>query len=260
MKLLSVNADAKTSKGSKKGYLTGILYLAPADISGNEVCPMRSQGCTEACLYTAGRGGFSNVQASRIRKTRWYFDDRMGFLRQLVKDIQALIRKAEREGLTPVVRLNGTSDIPWERVRLEPAPGLGLKASTMMEIFPDVQFYDYTKIEKRALDACRSWGDWPANYHLTFSANEANRAAVWRVLGAGGNAAVVFRDKVPSGYVWPARSAWDHVPVRYDVVDGDETDLRFLDKKSVIVGLKAKGDAKKDTSGFVWDRYDPADL
>lgn len=238
MKLLSVNADAKTIKGVKKGYLTGILYLAPANLSGFEVCPMRTQGCTAACLgWNAGRvniikkGETTNtIRDSRIAKTRWYFEDRQAFLAQLVKEIEALVRKAEREGLKPAVRLNGSSDIPWERVVYQQ------ENATIMGLFPDVQFYDYTKVTKRALASAR--GQLPVNYTLTYSATGENDSACLGVLEEGGTVAMVF-DTVPSEY-------WS-----YDVIDGDETDLRFDDGAGVIVGLKAKGEARKDTSGFV---------
>lgn len=247
--LLSVDADAKTVKGRKQGFLTGIMYFAPANISGRNVCPMASNGCREACLgWHAGRvnilkaGETENmIRKARLAKTNWYFEDRETFMVSLVKEIGALVRKAARENLTPVVRLNGSSDIPWERVAVD-------GFSSVMERFPMVQFYDYTKIEKRAVAWAR--GTMPANYHLTFSMAENNEASAYFVLGAGGNVAAVFF-KVPETYVFGPGSSFDNVAVSYRVVDGDKTDLRFLDDVNVIVGLKAKGDAKHDTSGFV---------
>ena len=116
MKLLNIDTNAKTVKGQARGYMTAILYLAPANLSGYEVCPKRTAGCTAACLNSAGRGAFSTVQKARIAKTKFYFENRPAFLAQLVKEIRAFIRKAEKRGLIPTVRLNGTSDIPWERV------------------------------------------------------------------------------------------------------------------------------------------------
>lgn len=241
-KLLGIDSNYKTVKGQSKGYMTGILYLAPADLSGYEVCPQRSKGCTEACLNTAGRGGMTSVQKSRINKTRWYFNERDTFMAQLVKDIDALIRKADREGFTPVVRLNGTSDIPWERIPLKTVEhGIDVEYPNIMTMFPDVQFYDYTKITKRALAHAR--GEMPANYHITFSATESNQDDCAKVAVAGGNVAVVYREQ----------------PLGSDmVIDGDLTDLRFLDDKErkiagmgLVVALKAKGKARKDTSGFV---------
>lgn len=228
-KLLAIDTNAKTVKGQKKGYMTGILYLAPADMSGFNVCPQASAGCKAACLNTAGRGAFSNVQASRLSKTLWYFNDRASFMSQLVKDIDALIRKANREGFIPVVRLNGTSDIPWERIPVAGMPNI-------MALYPDVQFYDYTKITKRAV--AHALGEMPDNYHLTFSATEANGYDCDTILLLGGNVAAVYRVP-PEGMG------------KHGYVNGDESDLRFLDPAGVTVVLKAKGKARKDTSGFV---------
>ncbi len=233
MKLLNVDQNAKTVKGQKRGYLTGILYLAPARISGYEVCPGRSRGCTADCLNTAGRGAFSAVQAARIRKTKWYFIHREAFLDALVKDISALEARAASSNLTPVIRLNGTSDIAWERVGKEDAPNV-------MALFPKIQFYDYTKVVKRAVQAAQD-PEWPKNYHMTFSRSEDNEEACQMALCRGANVAVVFRKELPKQlWGWP-------------VFDGDQNDLRFLDPSPVIVGLKAKGRARKDTTGFVVD-------
>jgi hypothetical protein len=227
MKLLNIDANAKTVKGQGRGYMTAILYLAPADESGYEVCPMASQGCRKACLNKAGMGAFSNVQAARIAKTKWYFEDRSAFMGQLMTEVRAFIRKAFKAGLIPVVRLNGTSDIPWERVPVEGKPNI-------MAHFPTVQFYDYTKRHNRR--------DLPDNYHLTFSLAEDNDTRASAAASNGANVAVVFRtDKFPATFMG------------MPVVDGDADDLRFLDGKGVVVGLKAKGPAKKDTSGFVRD-------
>lgn len=251
MKLLNVDTNAKTVKGQKDGFLTGVLYLAPARLSGYEVCPQRSAGCTAACLNTAGRGALNNVQQSRIRKTKEYFSDRAGFMAQLHKEIAALIRKADREGLTPVVRLNGTSDIPWERIGLRVD---GVQYANLMSAYPDIQFYDYTKVTRRAI--AHAQGKMPDNYHITFSATEDNEDNCAAVLSAGGNVAVVFAE-IPDEYDMAGTMC---PPVR--VIDGDADDLRFKDRArvqglasiehaGVIVGLKAKGKARKDTSGFV---------
>ena len=237
-KLLNVDNNAKTVKGQKRGYLTGVLYLAPSDLSGRNVCPMASPGCIAACLNTAGHGAFNNVQQARINKTRALFEDRDAFLAQLHKEIGALIRKAARDGLTPTVRLNGTSDLPWEAYKLD--------GKSLFEHFPDVQFYDYTKIPKRA----KLWaaGKMPANYHLTFSRSEINDADARACLKAGANVAVVFRPKLPATF--------GNAPV----IDGDADDLRFMPQgmetiahRGVVVGLKAKGRARKENSGFVVD-------
>ena len=225
MKLLGIDTNAKTVKGQKQGFLTAILYLAPADISGYQVCPKATAGCRTACLYSAGRGAFSNVQKSRIAKTKFFFEKRTEFMEQLVKEISNFLKLAKKKNLTPVVRLNGTSDIPWERIRVN-----GQK--NVMDLFPAVQFYDYTKRANRK--------DLPSNYHLTFSLAENNQIDAEIALENGMNVAVVFR--IPS---------FPDTYMNREVVDGDESDLRFLDGRGRVVGLKAKGRAKKDYSGFV---------
>ena len=222
MKLLTTT-NYKTSKGEKLGILTGILYLAPAKISGYEVCPMRSAGCTAACLYTAGMGAFSNVQKARIRKTIMFFEEREKFLELLHKDIKSIVKKAKKENMLPAVRLNGTSDISWTRFKI-------------FEQHPDVQFYDYTKILKNLTK------DIP-NYHVTFSKNEMNDEDCKVALSLGYNVAVVFNTK--KGLSLPP--TWNNFPV----YDGDDTDVRFYDPDNHVIGLRAKGMAKKDNSGFV---------
>jgi hypothetical protein len=217
MKLLTLG-NTKTVKGEAMGFQTYIMHLAPSTLSGYQTCPMASEGCASACLNTAGRGRFTAIQEARIRKTKWFFEDRESFMIQLVKDIEAAIRKAKREGFTPVFRLNGTSDIRWETVAVNGFVNI-------MAMFPQVQFYDYTKLPNRR--------NVPSNYHLTFSRSESNE----HLIPQGMNVAVVF-DSLPD--VWMGRK----------VIDGTETDLRFLDEQNVIVGLLAKGKAKKDTSGF----------
>ena len=132
MKLLTLG-NTKTVKGETLGYQTYIMHLAPSTLSGYNTCPMASAGCAAACLNTAGRGRFTATQEARVKKTRWFFDNRDDFMSQLIKDINAAIRKAAREGMTPVFRLNGTSDIRWETVA---AGG----ARNIMELFPTVQF------------------------------------------------------------------------------------------------------------------------
>lgn len=230
-RLLNLDANAKTVKGQKKGFKTAILYLAPVKLSGFQVCPMASKGCAAACLNTAGRAGvFKAIERARIAKTQFYFRNREAFMAQLVSEIARFVAKTRREGFEPVVRLNGTSDILWERVTVNGAPNI-------MALFPDVTFYDYTKHEpaKRA--------SLPANYSLTYSYSD-DPAAVRRsadALTAGWNVAVVFRNALPHDFLGRL------------VVDGDESDLRFADERGVVVGLKAKGRAKTDTTGFVVD-------
>jgi len=223
--LISVESDHKTSKGTSFGYLTGILYLAPANISGFEVCPSRSAGCTAACLFTSGNGNYPKVRSARIRKTQLLFSNRDAFLTMLECDIMNLIVEAKIRNLVPCVRLNGTSDIGWEGI-----------AKDLMHKYPEIKFYDYTKVLSRMLRFLQ--GKFPPNYHLTFSKSESNDDDVAKVLKAGGNVAVVFK-KVPETYK------------DCKVIDGDLNDLRFLDGTNVVVGLKAKGKARIDTSGFV---------
>lgn len=239
MRLLTLS-NQKTMKGEAYGYLTAVLHLAPGALSGHQVCPSASEGCLASCLNTAGRAGIikkgettNQIQQARIRKTRALFADREAFMADLVRDLEALVRKAGREGKAPAARLNGTSDLPWEKYR---AVRRGVEYRNLFQAFPEIQFYDYTKIAARALKAAS--GAYPANYRVTFSASECNQGAVELVARAGGNVAVVF-DTVPDTYLG--------VPV----IDGDKSDLRFLDPERVIVGLKAKGPAKRDTSGFV---------
>jgi hypothetical protein len=225
-KLLST-ANPKIQKGTKMGYLSFILHLAPADLSGKETCPKRTAGCTAACLNTAGRGGMfkrgentNMIQKARIRKTQYFFNERDAFMLDLYKDIQKAIKFAERQGLTPVFRLNGTSDLSWEKYTV---PSTG---QNIFEYFSFVQFYDYTKVLGRKVKHL-------TNYHLTFSKADGNDSDVAEALFQGMSVVAVY-DKIPAG-----------------VPSADETDLRFLDPKGVMLGLKAKGRAKKDYSGFV---------
>ena len=224
--LLSVDTNAKTIKGQKRGFMTGILYLAPERVSGLvNVCPNASPACRTACLYTAGRGAFNSVQKARTAKTIFYVKDRESFLSTLKDNVTSVIRKAKAKKMHPVIRLNGTSDINWERY-------------SVIQAFNKVQFYDYTKNYFRMMLFLD--GKLPSNYSLTFSRSETNESQCLEVLNRGGNVAVVFRGKVLPTH-WQG----------FLVINGDENDLRFLDPKGVVVGLTAKGKAKTDTSGFV---------
>jgi hypothetical protein len=226
MKLLSVG-NTKTMKGEARGYLTFILHLAPASLSGFNVCPGSSAGCRAACLNTSGRGKMNMVQAARVRKTQWFFNDRDSFMAQLLKDIRQGYLSAVRQGFVPVYRLNGTSDIRWEHISCMVGD---TEVDNVMLAFPTLQFYDYTKLSNRK--------NLPANYHLTFSQSENNQAKVAEAFANGMNVATVFKN----------------VPDTYNgrpVICGDNDDLRFLDATGVYVGLTAKGKAKKDISGFV---------
>jgi hypothetical protein len=224
--LLSVDTNAKTVKGQKRGFMTGILYLAPGKLSGLiNVCPNASVACDNLCLYFAGRGAFNSVQQARTAKTIFYVKDRENFLATLKENVTAVIRKAKAKRMTPVIRLNGTSDIGWERY-------------TVIQAFKTTRFYDYTKSFARMISFLD--GKLPSNYSLTFSRSETNETQCLEVLNRGGNVAVVFRSKTLPTH-------WNGFPV----INGDENDLRFLDPKGVVVGLTAKGKAKTDTSGFV---------
>jgi hypothetical protein len=208
-KLLST-ANPKIQKGTEKGYLSFILHLAPADLSGREVCPKRTKGCTAACLNTAGRGGMFRrgettnvIQKARIRKTQYFFENRDQFMKDLYHDIRKAIAFAERKGLKPVFRLNGTSDLSWEKYTV------GTTDMNLFQLFSTVQFYDYTKVLGRKIKHI-------PNYHLTFSAADGNDADVAEALLQGMSVATVF-DRIPEG-----------------VYSADEDDLRFLDPKGIV--------------------------
>lgn len=235
MQSLLTIGNPKTLKGEARGYLTAVLHLAPADSAGlGTVCPMATAGCKAACLNTAGRGGIfkagestNAIQQARIRRTRAYFADPAAFTAQLIADVERHVAKAKRMGLTPAIRINGTSDLP-------------ALAATVAAAFPSVQFYDYTKLPQ----PWKRNGGRHGNYHLTFSLSESNGVDAMTAIERGGvNVAVVFSTK--RGQPLPA--TWYGFPV----VDGDLSDLRFLDPTRSIVGLRAKGRARRDTSGFV---------
>ena len=228
MSLLNTG-NAKTRKGEKKGFITYGLHLAPANLSGFNVCKDASKGCTAACLNTSGRGAMSSVQRARIAKTRLFFTDKQSFLADLWKEIAKSMKSAEKKGMTPCFRLNLTSDLPWEKIKYN--------GQNVFAAFPSVQFYDYTKSPDRMTAFLA--GEMPSNYHLTFSRSEHNNDLCLSFLKSGGNVAMVFRKSLPQSFNG------------FGVVDGDDTDLRFLDGKGKIVGLKEKGLAKKDETGFV---------
>ena len=224
----------------KKGYNTYILHLAPHTLSGHNTCPKATAGCSAACLNTAGRGGMfkkgeftNNIQKARIRKTELFYENRNQFMELLVKDITLAIKQSKRMNLIPVFRLNGTSDISWEKYPVQMGE---VVYSNIFNAFGFVQFYDYTKVLGRKVSNI-------SNYHLTFSAADGNDLDVLLARKAGYNIATVFGIKK----TLPMPDSYMGLPV----FNGDESDLRFLDPKQVVVGLYAKGKAKKDTSGFV---------
>ena len=231
--LIGVGTSSKIVKGDGDEYLTGIVYLAPADIvEGINLCSMAVlAGCKSACLYTAGRGAFNNVQSARIRKTILLRDFPELFYEQLREDLRKFMAYCKKRGIQPVIRLNGTSDWAF------------YKHIDMAGEFAEIQFYDYTKIPKMAYKKAK--GLLPDNYHITLSYSEASLKYADLILKAhketGVNVAVVFRDK-------------NNIPTEFmgsQVIDGDKDDLRFLDPTGHVVALYAKGKAKKDTSGFV---------
>ena len=228
-RLMFKSGNPKTDKNQSVEGLENIvvlhLNLAPADLSGYNVCPMASQGCKSACLHTAGNPVFqAQKDKGRINRARFYMQDRDKFMTQLTRELVNFVKWCDKNKKIGVVRLNTTSDISWENYNL-------------FEKFPMLQFYDYTKIQKRALKFAR--GEYPPNYHLTYSLNEDNYDRAVEVLNEGGNIAVVFRKDLPDTFMGKK------------VVNGDLHDLRYLDPKNVVVGLKAKGKAKTDYSGFV---------
>ena len=232
MKLLSVSSDTKTIKGEKFGYYTAICYLAPANESGEiNTCPNASNGCKSACLYNSGLAAvFKTIKEARINKTKFFVKDRKGFMRTLMNDIHKLVAMSNRDKMSCAVRINGTSDIAWESIKID--------GKNLMEHFPEIQFYDYSKSISRMMRFLK--GQFPKNYYLTFSRSEDNYESCRKVLRNGGNVAVVFRKNLPETFMGK------------QVVIGDDSDLRFNDLKNVIVGLTEKGSkAKKDDSGFV---------
>ncbi len=230
--------NPKTVKGMKRGFWTFILHLAPADLSGWNVCAKATEGCRAACLNTAGRGGImtagavtNSIQEARKRRTARYFTERAQFMRDLAADIFKAIRIATRHDFVPVFRLNGTSDIRWELATVD-----GRKL--IADIFAGVQFYDYTKLPNRR--------NLPANYHLTFSLADGNGDDVAAAIANGMNVAAVFRNKATVARY--EESGFMGLPVFV----GDDSDLRFLDPRGVCA-LYAKGKAKHDRTGFVVD-------
>lgn len=225
--------NPKLVKGEDLGYRSFGIHFAPEKISGYQVCASASKGCRKVCLYTSGHGKFTKTQEARIRKTKRFFEQRAQFLKDMVKDIKAAIRNAEKANLLPAFRPNLTSDVYWETVKVEVD---GVQYANIMEAFPNVQFYDYTKHTNRR--------NVPKNYHLTFSRSEENDDEVELMFSQGYNVAIVFDihkgEPLPEYYLGRR------------VIDGDLHDLRFLDPQGVWVGLRGKGEAEKDMGdGFV---------
>jgi hypothetical protein len=209
-------------------YFSRILYLAPDNLADGKrtVCPYAKVAkCNEACLNSAGMGVFSNVQQARIRKTLMFLNETEKFFDLLIKDIDKFVKECDKLGKKPALRLNGTSDIQWEAIEVE-------DFKNIFEMYPNIQFYDYTKIPTRRIDNI-------PNYHLTWSYSQANDKYASLFEKVPYNKAVVFMDALPSMFKG------------LKVIDGDKHDMRFLDKTNSVVGLLAKGKAKQDDTGFV---------
>lgn len=246
--LIGVGNNAKTIKGDGSEYLTAIMYLAPAELAFEELgmtgtlCPNANTAkCSEPCLNLAGRGQMNTVQAARLRKAMLYIEDRAEFMRLLAEDLTRFQRYCDKRGITPVVRPNGTTDIPWERI---PLFVNGTHCKNIFEAFPGIQFYDYTKIPSRMSK------ELPRNYHLCLSFSNATdkyreQCVAARVKNPDINLVIVVRTKEMAEYLVTQR------PDEY--IDGDKDDLRFLDAPRKTVVLYAKGKAKTDYSGFVLD-------
>lgn len=239
---LLTTTNPKVAKGAtERGYLSAVLHLAPATMSGANLCPWATPECTAGCLNTAGRGGigldaagWNPIQASRIRRTSDMILRPDAFAERLMREITAHARRARKHGLTPALRLNGTSDTPWHRTFPEIVEHARKEGCTL---------YDYTKRPKP--DAAE------AGIDLTYSYPGGAGEAARRYLTAGHRVAVVFDTRkgqpLPAEWVAPWGDA-------YPVIDGDAHDLRFLDPAGVIVGLRAKGRLRGVTGtrhGFV---------
>ena len=222
-------SNPKVAKNMKLDVLTIPHNLSPAKESGFEVCAQRSVGCTIACLHTAGNPVYLPAKLNaRIQRTLAFFKCREAYLALMAYELQAHLIKANKVGMKAAARLNTTSDIEWSAMRLNCGRNL-------FELFPSIQYYDYTKIIKRAI----KWASnkLPPNYHITFSKNESNDNHVKQALLVGCNVAICF-DELPESYMG------------IDVFNGDLSDYRPSDPLGVVIGLRAKGLARSDTSGF----------
>ena len=219
-------SNTKTAKNNLKTY---ILYLAPynQNSKGINICPKASKGCAAACLFTAGRGRFDNVKKARINRTEYYLADKERFCLQLAGELVKINRAAQKKGEQVAIRLNGTSDLDFIHL---------LKKYAALDPFSLEQliYYDYTKI----LGKVKKYAEEP-RYILTFSRAEDNHQEAEEALKLGANISAVFNGPAPFTYCGAP------------VVDGDKSDLVMLYNKGAVLALQAKGQAKKDTSGFV---------
>lgn len=252
-KLIAVNSSVKIAKGTNKHWDTGIVYLSPywSFDGSHNLCPSASAGCRSTCLVTSGQLKNPAPKQSQLDKTNFWLKDPNGFLSQAHKEIESLVRSHSKPGKNSLtIRLNGTSDIPFEK---KSYTYKGVTYKSIMDAFPNVQFYDYTKIYDRL-------GKTPRNYHLTFSASEINTELWKKALERGFQVAMVFGSQ--PGKVSKATKEYiktpDPLPKTYHgykVIDGDDTDLTFTRPKGVIIGLRMKGKAENDTTGFVKRDY-----
>lgn len=249
-RLFSVD-NPKAAKASGYGWLNAIHYMAPYTMAGvGNLCPNASPQCVALCLghYSGQAGMVSNQETdtnptreSRKSKAQLFMTSRADYMNRMARDIVKLERKAAREGLRLCVRLNGSTDIVFERIRFvldaSTLTALGLSDSpsmTLLQCFPHVQFVEYTKSPNRL-------GKSPSNLDLTLSYSGNNARACVQALLEGHNVAMVFHGALPESFGG------------FPVINGDLHDLRHLDVKGgFIVGLTPKGrKAKRDESGFV---------
>ena len=217
---------SNNAKTAKNIYPTYILYMAPytQNYKGINLCPKASKGCAAACLFTAGRGKFSNVMNSRINKANYFVSNKKAFIWQLAAELVKINRLAKE---TTLIRLNGTTDIDFVYL-LKKYSNLDINDLTRLQI------YDYTKVLQRAIRYKNH-----SSYTVTFSRSEDNEKECIQALNQGVNVAAVFSGYLPNTYKG------------FKVVDADKSDNEMLYYNGVILGLKAKGEAKKDTSNFV---------
>jgi len=237
-----IDANPKLAKNAKNNALSVPLHLAPHKLSGHNVCAMATNGCADACLHTSGNPAYmGQKEKSRIARTQLYFANRALFIEFLRREIKLHISRADKLGMIAAVRLNATSDILWENVTYHTGDRI---AKTLFSEFSGVVFYDYTKHSKRR--------KLPANYHLTFSLAENNHMQAMEAISNGLNVAAVFDTRrgqaLPESFSIDAGKAGK---VTLPVIDGDATDYRPADAPGSFVGLRAKGDAIGDKSGFV---------
>lgn len=220
-----LSSSAKGDKSQQVGVWSKTMFL-----TSGVFCPQASPSCLKVCLgHTSGRMTMQQSANARDRRSALYLEEPEHFLELLRTELRSLRHDALDAGMIPAVRLNGTSDIPWEQLHGE-----------LFEEFHEVRFFDYTNLRPRMQKfLAGSAGDFPRNYHLTFSLSERNGSDAEVILQAGGNVAVVFWPEVPS--------SWHG----HQVIDGDRHDARFLDPQGCLVGLSAKGIAREDLSGFV---------